>query len=165
MKQVVIKDPNGLRWIVRRRWLPWSIRWRGPDRKRKEAGEDSGWLHVFDFADPLLWFDEAPGGFILILALVLAAVVGILFVLPFFVLIVEILLVALVATLGIVFRIVFRRPWLVETFAEEGAYQKHFIWKVTGVQRSGVVVDQVAEQIRAGIPIPTPTDATLVQTS
>jgi uncharacterized membrane protein YphA (DoxX/SURF4 family) len=109
--------------------------------------------------------DEAPGGFLLILALVLVAVVGILFVLPFFVLIVEILLVALVATLGIVFRIVFRRPWLVEAFAEEGAYRKHFIWKVSGVQRSGVVVDQVAEQIRVGVPIPTSIDATLVKSA
>jgi hypothetical protein len=97
--------------------------------------------------------------------LVLAAVIGILFVLPFFVLIVEILLVALVATLGIVFRIVFRRPWLVEAFAEEGAYRKHFIWKVSGIQRSGVVVDQVAEQIRLGVPTPTPTDGTLVQSA
>jgi hypothetical protein len=40
-----------------------------------------------------------------------------------------------------------------------------FIWKVSGVQRSGVVVDQVAEQIRVGVPIPTSIDATLVKSA
>jgi hypothetical protein len=119
-------------------------------------------MHVFDFADPLLWFDEAPGGFLLILGLVVAAVVT-LFVLPFFVFLVEVLLVALVAGFGIVIRIVFRRPWLVEAYPVEGPHDKHLIWKVAGVQRSGLVVDQIADQIRSGVQIPSAPDATMVQ--
>jgi hypothetical protein len=165
MKQVVIHDPNGLRWIVRRRWLPWSVRWRGPGRARKRREKEEkypGWTHVFDVADPLLWFDEAPGGFLLILGLVVAAVVT-LFVLPFFVFLIEVLLVALVAGIGIVFRIVFRRPWLVEAYPVEGPHDKHLIWKVAGVRRSGLAVDDIAEQIRSGIPTPVVPGAILVR--
>lgn len=166
MKQVDISDPNSVRWVVRRRWLPWSVRWRGPGRsqtRREKGAEDPGWLHFLDFADPLLWFDEAPGGFLLILGLVVAAVVAVLFVLPLFIFMVEVLLVALVAAVGILFRIVFRRPWLVEAFPVEGPHVKHLIWKVGRVQRSGEVVDQIAAQIRAGIPIPSVPEATLVR--
>jgi hypothetical protein len=119
-------------------------------------------MHVFDFADPLLWFDEAPGGFLLILGLVVAAVVT-LFDLPFFVFLIEVLLVALVAGTGIVFRIVFRRPWLVEAYTVEGPHDEHLIWKVAGVQRSGLAVDDIAEQIVSRIPTPVVPGAILVR--
>lgn len=148
------------------RWLPWNPRWRGPGRSRKTGEEqagDSGWLNLLDFADPLLWFDEGPGGFIVVLGLIVASVVAVLFVLPFFLFIVEVLLVVLVAAGGIVFRIVFRRPWLVEAYPVEGQYMKHLVWKVRGVRRSDVVVDQIVDQIRAGIPVPSAPDATLVR--
>jgi hypothetical protein len=165
MKQVRVTDPSGREWVVRRRWLPWSVRWRGPVRPRtaqRKESQDRGWLEFLDFADPLLAFDEGFGGFVAVVAVVLLIVLAVLFVLPLFIFLVELVLVALIVAGAVLTRVLFRRPWLVDALVVEGVPAQHLIWKAVGWGDSGVAVDQIAEQIRAGSPTPNARGATLV---
>ena len=123
MKQVRVTDPSGRDWVVRRRWLPWSVRWRGPLRprkKQKKESTDPGWLDFLDFGEPFLDFDEGFGGFVAVVVVIFLVVVGVLLVFPLFIFIVELLLVMLVVAAALVARVLFRRPWLVDALTVEG---------------------------------------------
>ncbi len=82
---------------------------------------------------------------VLVVVLVLIAVfvpVAVLFAL------VDLLILAVVALLGVVGKVVFRRPWVVEAVTDRG---KRHEWRVVGWRRSGERCRQIAGQLEAGV--------------
>jgi hypothetical protein len=87
-------------------------------------------------------------------------VIAILFVLPVFIFIVEVLIVVVVMVGAIAIRTLFRRPWLVDAVADDGARDT---WKVVGYFRSRTVVDEIARLLTIGAATPVVPDATLIR--
>lgn len=152
MRSVSARSPDGRTWRVEVRWLPWAPRWRGP-RKRSRDKDDVRWYDWIDIGEPFAWFDEGLGGFVTAIVLVVLVVMAALFVLPAFIFIVEVLIVALVVIAGIALRVLLRRPWLVDAYLVEDR-RTHFTWKVVGWRRTEGAMESVAEQLRAGIAVP-----------
>jgi hypothetical protein len=82
------------------------------------------------------------------IAVFVVAVVVILFVvligLPLLIALGELVLVLLLAVLGVVGRVVFRRPWIVDAVGPGG---EHHVWNVVGWRASGAVRRFVAERV------------------
>lgn len=163
VKSVITSDPEGISWRVEVRWLPWSPRWRGvtPGRKKKDE-RDPRWYDWLDWGDPLAFFDDGLGGFVTALTVVVLIVVAILFVLPAFLFVVELVIVALVVILGVMLRVLFRRPWLIDAFPVQDR-ARHLTWKVVGLAESKRAVEQIARQLAAGVEIPNVPAAELVK--
>lgn len=122
--------------------VAWQPRWRGkremPDRVgRLDLEHGSGCAP--DSLEDVLFF----------LGAVVVVVLFFVFVWPLLLVIVELVLLALLVLLGVVARVVLRRPWIVEATPASGPGR--FRWKVVGLRRSGEVVDEVAAQLSAGI--------------
>ncbi len=82
------------------------------------------------------------------IVVVLAAVfVGI----PLLVAVIDLALIVIVALLGALTRVVFRRPWIVEARADDGSIAT---WRVVGWRASGERVAEVEGLIRSGV-VPT----------
>jgi hypothetical protein len=148
MGSASIVAPDGRRWKVRRRWAPrlgkesaWGRFRHRVGRTARRTGDvvgggDPGCLDVF-------------GEGILIALAIVAAVLIVLFVLvPLIVAVVDLVFVLLVALLGVVVRIVFRRPWTVEAVADDG--ERH-TWRIVGWRDSGEQITRAAEQLAAGL--------------
>lgn len=173
MKSRTIVAPSGERWVIALRWLPWSPRWRGLRLSRQERQRDTqptestestesssrwDWL---DLADPFVMFDEGclpVFGIALGIALVAGAI---LFVVPIFIFVAEITIVILAVVIGVVLRVVFRRPWLIDAVSSGGA-PTELVWAVVGYRRSREAIDEIARQLEAGQEMPVAADATLV---
>jgi hypothetical protein len=88
------------------------------------------------------------------IAIAVVAVVGLLVVLfvglPLLVAIVDLAVVLLLATLGLIARVLFRRPWVVEAMSGEAAPQV-LTWRVVGWRASAAKVYEVADQLEAGL--------------
>ena len=165
MKSIAIRDPQGRHWRVSLRMLPWGLRWRGP-RTRKDRSGDSNqgvrkprWYDAFDIPD-LTLLDEGFGGFLAVLLLIVTIAVAFLFVLPAFIFLIEVVIVALLVLGAILLRVVFRQPWLVDAVADDGT---HMTWKVVGYRRSRRVVGEIGSLIRIGTATPTVRDAVPVK--
>lgn len=128
-----VSSPDGNRWYVRRVWLPWRPTWR---RRRKKVRLDTD-HPLEDAVGCVLDIETALIG----VALLLAAY----FVWPVLVALAELVLLAL---LGMLARVLLRRPWIVEATPATG--RGRFRWKVVGWRRSGEVVDAVAERLSSG---------------
>ncbi len=122
-------DPEGVEWEVTRSWLE-VPRWRvGRPELTDMAGAD--WGTDFDLAGVVLWIVISLAVFALLL-------VG----LPVLIFLAAVL----VAIGGLVFRIVFRRPWLVK--AKSGT--RELRWRVRGTLGSRRAIHEVAAAIARG---------------
>jgi hypothetical protein len=136
-----VVDPSGRTWRVRRRWVPHTVRWRGPvDLDAAALVPDPGDLTLVDDLGCLPGLGVAVAG----VAVVLLAVF---LVLPALVFALELVVVVLVVALAALARVVFRRPWTVEARVEGTNEGRQ--WRVAGWRASGDLVDTVAERIRA----------------
>lgn len=153
MKTASVRDPAGVTWRVEVRWLPWLPRWRGLRRERKKDRGDTRWYDWLDIGEAFVWFDEGLGPFVTAILLAVLLVIAVLFILPVFVFVIELLIVGLVVLVAIGLRVLFRRPWLVDAFDVEQP-SRHFTWKVVGIGASKRAVDDVAEQLRHGVEVP-----------
>ena len=165
MKSLAIRDPQGRHWRVSVRMLPWGLRWRGPRARKNRPGDSNQevrkprWYDGFDIPD-LTLFDEGFGGFVAVLLLIVAIAVAFLFVLPAFILLIEVVLVALLVVGAILLRVVFRQPWLVDAVANDGT---HMTWKVVGYRNARRVVEELGSLISKGTATPAVHDAVLVR--
>ncbi|HVF73499.1 MAG TPA: hypothetical protein VM938_00515 [Acidimicrobiales bacterium] len=134
----VVTAPDGTRWRVGRRWLPWQFRRRSLDL--------ADWPWLMD--SPVAMADDVigclAGGFLALLATVLFFVV----ILPVVVAAVEAALLVVAVVLGVAARFVFRRPWIVQ--ASRVGHPGRVAWKVVGWRRSGEVVDVIARRLQLG---------------
>ncbi len=95
---------------------------------------------------------DVPGeGFLVGLAVVVAIVLAILFVVPLLVAVIDLLVLAIVMLLGVIARVVFRRPWTVEARAHDGTT---LCWRVRGWRASGQRCDEIEASLAVGI-VPT----------
>jgi membrane protein implicated in regulation of membrane protease activity len=133
---------DGRTWTVRRRWAPrhesfargWLDR---RDRKRAERDGPSHWWDVLDLPG------DVDGLVILLVAIpviIVLALFGVLFLLA----LVDLALLLLLFTGGVVARIVFRRPWTVEARADDGEVRER---QVVGWRRAGEAVDDLAAEV------------------
>lgn len=144
-----VSTPEGQVWNVRRRWVPrlgqetlWQRFRRRIHRTFERATEgaeaDPGCLA--DFGEGLV---AGVAILLFVLFLVFVAV-------PLLVAVVDVLIVLLLAALGVLARVVLRRPWVVE--ARSGT--RTVIWRVVGWRASGEQRDRVAEWIASTGTVP-----------
>jgi len=120
---VKVTSPDGSRWKVRRRWLPW--------RRRLKGGWDVPFVGGGD--DPL-------SVILLVLVGIPAAIIFVLWSL-------ELAVVLVLAPFALLARAWFGRHWHVETYRARRFVAQH---ESGSFDESGALVDELAEQIRAG---------------
>ena len=124
-----VVDPDGVEWAVTRRWLELS-RW----RRR-------GWRPKTDtYQGPYVVDDDLGiGAFIIVLGLVLFLLLG---GIPLLVGLAAVV----VALIGLVIRILFGRPWLVEARSTNG----ELAWRVRGTRDSRRAIRLIARALEVG---------------
>ena len=139
-------------WHVRRRWAPrhlgsHTIWARFLARSRKARRRTKEYADVPDGC-ALDLIDE--------LVIVIVAIAVILFMIfigiPFLIALGELVFVVLLALVGIIGRVLFRRPWTLDAVSPRGA---HHTWAVVGWRKSGVARQFIADRIAATGAVPT----------
>ena len=143
---IEIVDRCKVHWRIRRRWVTsGGARWRGPDA-------DAGMLEAVMTGG----LDFGLGGFVtgFLLVVAAAAVLLLLFVVvfPAIAFVLELLLVASIALLGIFGRVLFGLPWTIEA---EGGHTL-LRWRVKGWRASREAMAEVAAALERGESIPRP---------
>jgi hypothetical protein len=143
-----VQQPDGTEWTVGRRWS--GRQW--PRLRRWWRGKrGDGWLDApFDIGG----LDDLAGAAIVFIGLVLA-VVFVLFVVPLLVLAVEVVVAVLLIGVGVLGRILFRRPWVIEAHARRGVKPSR-AWRVVGWRESARVIEEVGAELAAGHDEPRP---------
>jgi hypothetical protein len=144
--------PDGRRWKVRRRWAPrlgaesaWGRFRRRVSRTARRTG---------DLADaPTGCLDVFGEGIAIAVAVIAVTLIVVFVILPLVVAVVDLVFVLLLALLGILARIAFRRPWTVDATADDG--EAH-TWRIVGWRASGDQVTRAAEHLAAGLAPPAP---------
>jgi hypothetical protein len=137
-----VRSPDGREWRIGRRWLP-----RRPRLMRAPVG-DIGDLGPLELAG----FD--PTGIVAAIAFAVLAVVCVLLLLNVIAIALELLIVIVLLTGGLIGRVVFRRPWIVFARSDSVTYA----WPVTGWLRSRRVIADVAAQLSVGTRDPQPAE-------
>ena len=149
---VKVTTPAGI-WAVRRRWAPRSfgqqtIRARFLDRTRKVRRRTT---ELADIADPGCLPDIAEG--IVVVLLIVAVVLFLIFVgIPLLIALGELLFIVVVAVVGVVGRVLLRRPWTVD--AVDPAGTRH-AWSIVGWRSSRDARRFIADRIAATGSVPT----------
>lgn len=101
--------------------------------------------------DPGCAPDLAEG--VLVFLVAVAVILFLIFIgFPFLIALGELLVVVLFAVVGVVSRVLFRRPWTVDAVDPAGA---HHAWSVVGWRSSGAARQFIAERIAATDTVPT----------
>lgn len=145
-----VTTPAGDVWRVRRLWAPrlqgeslLARAWRRMGRARR-VGRGIG------ESDPGCFMDFSDG--LVVGLLVIAAVLLLIFfVIPLLAALVDVVILVVLTLLGIVARVLFRRPWVIE--ATTPARPRH-TWRVIGWRASGEAVDDIADALAHGHPPP-----------
>jgi hypothetical protein len=151
-----IGAPDGRTWRVRRHWLPrlredrWPVRFR---RWARELVRDVRARDVFEGVGCVADLLEAAavvavGLAVVVLVLLLAFVVA-----PVVFALVDALVVLVLAGLGVLARVVLRRPWTVEALASDDERAE---WKVVGFRASGALKHDLRARLEAGVALPGP---------
>ena len=141
------EEPKADTWVVRRRWIPrlgadtlWARFWRRFRKARRKAGDladaDPGCLEIF-------------GEGILVAIAFIVAVLLMLFVAgPLLVALVDVVILLLLAVLGLIARVLFRRPWLIEAHKPGTDALR---WRVVGWGPSSQKVEEVRQSLAADV--------------
>lgn len=159
--------PDGRRWTVVRRIVPWRPRWRGWRRDSRRDNEQGGSpvQAAFDFAsEALFWADDLPSVVAVGLTVVAAAILLVVFVIPVALLLVELALVALFVVVGVFLSGLLGRPWIVEA-RTQGPPAEERRWAVRGWRRSRRARDEIAMALQAGTDVPQHPDVLPVVTA
>lgn len=142
-----IVDPQGRRWVVRRRWMPRlgaETLW-GRFRRRLRRTFD----RVADGADVDPGCAEVLGEGIVVAVLMIAAALLLFFVfVPLLVAVVDVLLLLLLTVVGATARVLFRRPWTIEAAADDGTTRQ---WRVVGWRASGERCGHIGQRLQVGL--------------
>jgi hypothetical protein len=153
----VVEAPGGARWTVRRVWVGRPLpRW----RRVRAGGAASEAASQMPFPDGGSLEDLAAGMVLLVGAFVFAVVL-----IPLLLFGLELIILGLLVAAGILGRALLGRPWVVRATPAGGA-ERALAWKVTGLRRSGRVIDEVAASLTNGIsPAPADAEALLAETA
>ncbi len=146
--------PDGRVWSVRRLWLP---RLRRRDGRGNGDGDDDGdgdsgdasWGDAF-----LTGLPDDLGGIVIAIAGVVAIGLFVFFVLPYFLFVLELLVLPILFA----YRILFRKPWTVEAVSRTPP-RELLRWQVVGLRESGEAVGEVAYSLERGETSPVPSSA------
>lgn len=145
--QVTARD--GSRWVVGRHWAPRIGNETVWGRFTRRFGKMS---NATDVADPGGWLslpDEGIGAAIGILVVVLAlAFFGV----PLVLAVIDVAVVLLLAVLGVLGRLLLRRPWTVGASRMDGKGSAE--WRVAGWRASRELIEDVAGRLDRGEPLP-----------
>lgn len=151
MAKRTVTAPSGEVWRVRRLWAPrlkgerlWSRvrrRMRGAREATSDLAElpDSGC--VGDLLNDLL---IVAGIVVVILFLLLIGF-------PLLLALLDVVVIALLTGLGIVARVLFRRPWVVEATSRDSVRRT---WRIAGWRASHEAVEHIADTLAHGHPPP-----------
>lgn len=151
-----VTAPDGGRWKVGRRWMnrPVPKLWRGPKwhKARDEAGEDAGWLQTFDVLPNVATDgDDLLVGVAFAVGAVIAVALFVFVLLPLIGIAIEIALLVMLFSSGVLGRVFLRRPWIVEATSLDGDATSAFA--VKGWLRSRRAIRELAGAIEAtGLP-------------
>ncbi|GIF20906.1 hypothetical protein Ate02nite_36360 [Paractinoplanes tereljensis] len=158
---MTVQALDGAAWRVR---VVWEPRWRALARRfggwrRKRKDRDGG----PDFPDPGLdlpsgghhsgggFFDDLADDLVVGIAIIIGMIVfGLLFwwlLLPLLLLILDVMIVVLLVIAGVVGRVLFRRPWLVEATGPQGGL---VTTEVVGWRAALRTRDEIADKLRLG---------------
>lgn len=142
-------SPDGERWRVRRGWLDHPV----PKLRRvmKDRREDL----AFEGGAELLFADSSITASV---ALAVAFAVVVIVVLPLIGLALELILLIAILGIGLIGRLVFRRPWIVEAVNLDH-HQRSVEFGVKGWGESGRAVAQLSAAIQASGTPPAPAAA------
>ncbi len=148
---VTVVGPDSREWIVRRRWVPRlgpETLWGRFRRRTRKARERAG-----DFADipDVGCGDELIGGILAFIAVIAILFFLFLVAIPLLVAIVDILILLVLALIAFGFRVLFRRPWIVEAAHAEPPVERALRWKVVGWRASAERCRELAQHLEAGI--------------
>jgi hypothetical protein len=135
-----IETPEGLTWVVRRRWLPKrSIRWRRLRRTKDgtDASDALGLLEAFDGIEAIA----------VIVGVIVAVLLAIFFLIPLLLIVFDVLVILLLFVLGTAARVVLHRPWEIEAV---GPRDEQLSWKVVGWNRSRRTIRAIADILGQG---------------
>ena len=138
-----VTGPDGTRWRVRRRWVKYHLRWRGPGNA----------IDFMDGSELAALGAELPliGVVFLVIAIVLFAIAAVVFIIPALVFFAEVLVVVALVVIGVGGRVLLGRPWTVEAAADGD--ERSYEWHTSGWRASGELRDTVARQLEAtGLP-------------
>jgi hypothetical protein len=140
-------------WHVRRRWAPrhlgaHTIWARFVHRIRKVRRRPAG---AGDLADVGCALDIAEEIFAFV-AIVVVVLFLIFIGIPFLIALGELLFIVVLALIGTVSRVLFRRPWTVDAVSPSGT---HHHWSIVGWRASGAARQFVANRITASHTVPT----------
>lgn len=150
---IEVRSPDGRQWKIRRRWVPRlgterilsKVRHQVPTKEK--SGSDGAGVDTRD------WMPFAQIDVVAIALLVLVVVlVALLIVVPVLFVVLDLAILAVLAVAGIVAKVLFRRPWVVEAVTDRG---KRHEWRVAGWRRSGERCLEIARSLEAGV-IPPP---------
>ena len=154
MREVV--GPDGRTWRVARRWTRRLVRWRRVRQEREGSGR---WWDVlpFDTFDVFHLADLHPAlaAVAATVLLLLALGIGVVFVVPLVLALVDVLVIAAVLVVGAVVRVLLGRPWEVEA-RTAGPPAEERSWQVRGWRASDRAVHHVARGIELGQTDPAP---------
>lgn len=146
-----VVDLRGVEWTVRRRWLPRyqgrGLRERLRRRRARSAakrGDDK--THWYDALD-LPIADDSLTAIVVSVLIVGLLIVLFLFGWPLLLALVDLVVILVVAAIGVIGRLVFRRPWTVEACASTG--ERHEV-RVVGWRRAGEAVRALARDVEDG---------------
>jgi hypothetical protein len=156
MASRVVQAPNGQQWAVRRRWAPrlgnQTLPGRAASRLRRIIRWAKDLLGHADITDIGCLLDDIAVVFGVLIVLGLVVTLLVLVVVPLLVALLDLVLVLLLAVLGVLARVVFRRPWTIEARSADGAVQR---WPVVGWRASRERRDEIAALLASGI-VPPP---------
>ena len=139
-----VQAPDGSLWTIKRVWIPFRPRWR--------AKKPEGSLDALDGADVVSSLDDPLGCGIAIaiaIAVVVIGFIGWVFVLPVLIFLGEVVLLLLAVVLGIVARVLFRRPWTIEV-RKRSARAEPVRVPAVGWRGSRERIEELANEIRHG---------------
>lgn len=169
-----VQAPDGRDWVVRRRWAWRSSLWEGRAARSPVERSEGLWArfrrrmrrllegarfsgHVLEAGGNLGELGEIPavGIVFLVIAVVIVAAAVVLFgalvLVPLLLAILDLAVLLVLAGLGLLARLVFRRPWTIDAHASDGT---HLAWKVAGWRASSAQRDEVAQLLSSGITPP-----------
>ena len=153
---VRVQDSGGNEWSVRRLWVPRyegkGLRSRVQARRDRRRGKraarrsrDNHWYDALDILDvPLL---DLLDDLFVIVAVIAAVVFVVVFGIPLLLAVFDTLFVIVVAAVGFISRVLFRRPWTVLVTSPSGETRSE---NVVGWRESGLRVKELASRARAG---------------
>ena len=145
-----VTDPSGEDWVVRRRWMPRTPRWRRLVKRRAGHGSKGKARSRLDVAD--LPIDFEP--FLTIAAVIGAIALMIWFGIPLLLFVLETLWLLVILIVGIAAKVLLRRPWTIEAAKRGSAVHS---WQIVGWRASSASIERLAEEIRtSGWPVRPP---------